>query len=381
MKIISIRHVAIIFLLFIINSCKQNTTLKEEVVTGNINLNDRLLNIFSKTKLLCFGRYALEVPAETKLIIGNQNLEVIKIKSQDLHLKITADVKEIFIKDKTAEITYNNEGPIENSWQLRYYDSIHAKEMKFLFFQTYITKGDFTFIAGDAVDVDIGEREEEIAKRQLLLAKNIRLRDTEEVPSDPGICVEHGFLAENLYIEQEIDNVGIYFPSIPDIIFSVSSNKDAYGDYPPEEFEKRLRGELSLLNRIQGAKDIQGESYPKRNLLREGKRTVQHWKGEESLIRRPDGVHDFEWALVGKPKNIANPSVLEAKLYSKVAHNRVGAAETASLTDEEAIALWDKLLSSLKFRVKVPGAPPGSYYIDPDTPAQQSKTGGDDKVL
>lgn len=339
-------------------------------MTENIKLNSRLRNMFSKTKLLCFGRYALEVPEEAKLIIGTQTVEVIKIKSQDLHLKITEDLNKIFTKDKTAEITYNNEGPIENSWQLRYYDSIHAKKMKFLFFQTYIIKGDFTFIAGDAVNVDIGEREEEIAGRQLRLANNIRLRDTEEVPSDPGVCIEHGFLAENLYNEQEIDNVGIYFPSIPDITFSVSSNKDAYSDYPAEEFEKRWRGELSLLNRIQGAKDIQGASYPKRNLLREGKRTVQHWKGEESLIRRPDGVHDFEWALVGKPKNIANPSVLEVKLYSKVAHNRVGAADAASLTDDEAIALWDKLLSSLKFRVKVPGAPPGSYYIDPDKPAQ-----------
>ncbi len=115
---------------------------------------------------------------------------------------------------------------------------------------------------------------------------------------------------------------------------------------------------------------MQGNNYPKRTLLREGKRTVQHWQGEESLIRRTDGVHDFEWALVGKPKDIANPSVLEAHMYTKVAHNMVGAAEAASLTDEEAIALWDKLLSSLKFRVKVPGAPPGSYYIDPDQPAQ-----------
>ena len=99
-----------------------------------------------------------------------------------------------------------------------------------------------------------------------------------------------------------------------------------------------MRKELSLLNRIQGAKDIQGSSYPKRTLLREGKRTVQHWKGEESLIRRADGVHDFEWALVGKPKDITNPSVLEVKMYTKVAHNMGGAAEAASLTDDEAIA-------------------------------------------
>ena len=344
--------------------------IEEEIMSEKTKLNGRLEKMFLKTKLLCFGRYALEVPVESKLIIGSNTIDVEKITTHNLHFKIEKDIEEILKKNKSAEITYNLEGPIKNSWQLRYYNSIHAKEMKFLFFKTYITKGDFTFIAGDAVDVDIGEREEEIARRQLLLAKNIRLRDTEEIPSDPGVCFEHGFLAENLYKEQEIDNVGIHFPSIPDITFSVSSNKDAYGDYSSEEFEKRLRGELSLLNRIQSAKDIQGATYPKRNLLREGKRDVQHWKGEESLILRPDGVHDFEWALVGKPKDIANPSVLEVKMYTKVAHNMVGAAEAASLTDEEAIALWDKLLSGLKFRVKVPGAPPGSYYIDPDKPAQ-----------
>ena len=370
MKIITLKSIGIILLFFTANSCTKNTTITEEAVTEDIKLNNRILNIFSKTKLLCFGRYALEVPAESKLIIGSHTIDVEKLIFDNLHVKIKKDIEEIFFKNKTAEITYNKEGPIANSWQLRYYTSIHGKEMKFLFFKTYITKGDFTFIAGDTASLMQGEKEEEIADRQLRVAKNIRLRDTDEVPSDPGVCIEHGFLAENLYNEQEMDNVGIYFPSIPDISFSVSSNKDAYGDCPAEEFEKRWRGELSLLNRIQGAKDIQGASYPKRNLLREGKRTVQHWKGEESLIRRPDGVHDFEWALVGKPKNIANPSVLEAKLYSKVAHNRVGAAEAASLTDDEAIALWDKLLSSLKFRVKVPGAPPGSYYIDPDKPAQ-----------
>ncbi|OYO27799.1 hypothetical protein CD932_21980 [Janthinobacterium sp. PC23-8] len=131
-----------------------------------------------------------------------------------------------------------------------------------------------------------------------------------------------------------------------------------------------MHNELSLLGRIDIAKRRQGKNYPSRTLLREGKRQVQHWQGEESLIRRTDGAHDFEWTLVGKPRDVAYPSVLVAHMYTKVAHNTVGAAKAASLTDDEAIALWDKLLSSLKFRVKVPGAPPGSYYIDPDKPAQ-----------
>ncbi len=95
---------------------------------------------------------------------------------------------------------------------------------------------------------------------------------------------------------------------------------------------------------------------------------MQHWHGEESLIRRKDGTHDFEWAFVGTPRDVANPSEYSTHLYSKVAHDTVGAAAQASLTDDEAVALWDKLLSGLKFRVQVPGAPEGSYYTSPSTP-------------
>lgn len=95
---------------------------------------------------------------------------------------------------------------------------------------------------------------------------------------------------------------------------------------------------------------------------------MQHWHGEESLIKRADGVHDFEWALVGTPRDVANPSEFGVTMFTKVEHNTVGAAKSASLSDDEAVALWDKLLSGLKFRVKVPGAPAGSYHIEQNKP-------------
>ncbi len=59
-------------------------------------------------------------------------------------------------------------------------------------------------------------------------------------------------------------------------------------------------------------------------------------------------------------------------MFTKVKHNLVGAANKASVTDDEAVALWDKLLSGLKFRVKVPGAPEGSYYLPKDKPEATS---------
>lgn len=359
----------VILILILLQACTPKYKYKENAVPEAIKPSKRLDILFLKTKIVCFGRYALEVPQETEFISGSVSLpsdiEIIKGGVAARDERIAEDVEKIKLND-TSEIPYDKEGPIKDSWQIRYFNSSSAKEGGLFFFDTYVNKGDLTFIIGGSLNE--GGTEEKAANIQMVRAKSLRLRDNDEVPTESGNCIPHGFMSDNQYDEQEIVNAGLYFPSFPDVTFSMTSNKDAYGDYAPEEFEKRLRGELSLLARINQAKEQQGNNYPSRTLLREGKRDVQHWHGEESLIRRTDGVHDFEWSLVGKPRDVANPSVLEVVMFTKVEHNTVGAADAASLSDDEAVALWDKLLSGLKFRVKVPGAPPGSYYIDPDNP-------------
>lgn len=363
--------ITVIAMVFLSTYAKKNSA-KETIMPGDFKLSKRLDALFLKTKIVCFGRYALEVPQEAQLISGGtiilSEIKTISGGITEKNQRIAEEIKKIQENDPTSEITYNGKGPIENSWQLQYYDGKFSKEDGFLIFKTYITKGSHIFILDGSTRE--GETIADSIENQMIRANKLRLRDENEVPKEPGYCVKHGFMSDDKYDSQEMADAGLYFPSLPDVTFSITANKDAYGDYPPAEYDAKVRGKLSLLSRIQQAKDQQGRNYPSRTLLREGKRDVQHWHGEESLIRRTDGVHDFEWTLVGTPRDIAYPAVLEASMYTKVAHNMVGAAAAASLTDEEAIALWDKLLSGLKFRVKVPGAPPGSYYIDPDKPAQ-----------
>lgn len=334
-----------------------------------VKLSPHLQLLFAKTKLLCFGRYAIEVPDEAQLILGPigvpSDVKNIEGGLDGSKQWVATDIVKIKEENEAAEIIYNGKGPIEASWQIRYFEDDFMRKNGSIFFNTYVNKGNLTFLLVDSVGSKVdGKNDNESAAigRQATNASNLRLRAPDEVPEEPGFCIKHAFMADKLYAEQETASAGLFFPSFPDITFSIRSNKDAYGDYSPANFEKE-RPELSLLNRIEQAKKDQGLHYPNRTVLREGKRNVQHWQGEESLIKRPDGVHDFEWAFVGSPRDVANPSEFGVTMFTKVEHNTVGAAKSASVSDDEAVALWDKLLSGLKFRVKVPGAPEGSYHI------------------
>jgi hypothetical protein len=363
-------HVAV-FALCLLQACSPSYGYKEKAVPETVKLSERLETLFAKTKLVCFGRYALEVPQEAKLIWGtasmSDSIEFIKGGMEASRQRVAADIAAIKKGSTTAEITHNQAGPVDASWQIRFYESDLDKKYNLYMFDTYVNKGDLTFILGGAIEN--GETEQTASVRQAVLAKSLRLRTPDDVPNEPGYCIEHAFITDKLYADQETVSVGIYLPSLPDVTFSISSNKNAYGDFSPVEFEAEHRAKLSLLTRIEEAKKDQGAFYPSRTVLREGKRDVQHWHGEESLIKRKDGTHDFEWALVGTPRDVANPSEYGAAMFSKVADNVVGAAAAASVTDQEAVALWDRLLSGLKFRVKVPNAPEGSYYVHPYLPA------------
>jgi hypothetical protein len=370
LKRVAILAVSLIALVSLVGNSR-SYSYKETAVPAPVKLSPRLQALFGKTKILCFGRYSIEVPQEAQLVWGGvsfpSKVKIISGGIETAKRRADENFRKLKWEDDTAEITYNGPGPVADSWQVRYFEDKYAKEDNSLFFNTYISKGNLTFVLGDAIET--GETESIVVARQLAQTKSLRLRAAEEVPTEPGFCIEHGFMADDRYGDQEMVSAGIYLPSLPDVTFSISSNKDAYADYKKARFEEMKRDELPLLARIKKAQKIQGASYPKRDVLREGKRDVQHWKGEESLILRPDGTHDFEWGFVGTPKDVANPSEFHAAMFTKVEDNMVGAAKKASVNDDEAVALWDKLLSGLRFRVRVPGAPEGSYFLPKGRPS------------
>lgn len=336
---------------------------KENAMSASVEMSDRLKRLFANTKLVCFGRYALEVPMEAQLIYGRVgDVDVVESHAYNIKEIAASALTNAENENDEIEIEFNGPVPACDSWQIRYYPSQSKKEQGALMFETFVRKGEYVFSQRDMVLSEETDSKK-AAERQREFVDRLRSRSEDEIPREPGYCIPHAFLGESKYSDQEMDSAGLFIPSLPDVSFSVSSNKDAYADYDKEEYEKVWRPKLSLIGRINQAKKDQPFSYPSHTLLRQGKRGVHHWHGEESLIKRKDGTHDFEWALVGTPRNVAIPSEFGATMYTKVEHNKIGAARKSSLSDDEAIALFDKLLTGLKFRVQVPGAPEGSYYL------------------
>jgi len=87
--------------------------------------------------------------------------------------------------------------------------------------------------------------------------------------------------------------------------------------------------------------------------LRIGGHTVNTWDGEEVLLRHngKEGAiaHEFLWEFVGKTGDRAKPASVDIQLDTAVADDTKFATR-GSLSDDEAVALWDKLLSGLRFR-------------------------------
>lgn len=313
-------------------------------------MNPRMEKLFEHTKLLCFGRYVLTVPVNSRLAFG-RDFPTLPNQAKNIEKVMQAERAKILAVNDTAEVTYFGKGPAPNTWLIRSYMDDTARKLELEGFRIYHVVGPHIFVNGRGTDN--GATERSILRDTVETAKNLRLREPDEVPKDPGLCHEYGFTHDASY-SSALSQVGLHMAALPDVVFSVESNQAA---------STQGSNGYGLLKLIADRKREAGSSYPKLTTLREGKKKVHDWAGEESLVRYADGTQEFEWMFIGESGNVARPALLNVTMHTKVASDRVGAAASSSLNDEDAIALWDKLLEGLKFRVAVPGAPADAVAI------------------
>ena len=194
----------------------------------------RIDKLFEKTKPVCFGRFVLDVPVDAVVVGGPQafgpNIESLPNDVKSLASRAKAKRDAIQAKSQTvdrSEVISLVEGPTVGSWTLRYWADDTAKDVGIQSISGFLSAGRHGFTYFTETAPRSGRTLEAEVKQLGYVATHLRARDPKEIPTEPGVCLDVGFIADDSGRFQEIFGIGLRLPELPDVSFSLSSNKDA----------------------------------------------------------------------------------------------------------------------------------------------------------
>jgi hypothetical protein len=196
------------------------------------------------------------------------------------------------------------------------------------------------------------EKDETIAEIKSI-ARRLRRLPENEIPTEPGNCIEYAFLPDDPAADRahlgELIRIGFRLKEFPDTHLSifVGPSNPHYDEsdslkWQLERLEKRLKAEDPNHPRL------------KTRYLRRGDRQIHDWVGGfEGLSHTPDQpeahpIHDFGMDFRGVPSDPYKPYA-DIRMQTGVFDNVAGATK-ATLTDEEAVAVWDRITSTIRVR-------------------------------
>jgi len=338
-----------------LNACDRNP--KEWKTPNMTPPTPRLQAMFEKTKTVCFGRFMVDVPASATVAWG----EVAVPLGVNVYPNGTAEVKTLaqkFIDELMSDKAINqNDVPLLISVH-----DVDQPEGKIV-----VGYEDFQAINGlkingyfrlnnDGVVIDsrpLRPRKDQVIADITSIARRLQQRAENEIPAEPGNCIEYAFLPDNPAPGEEppveLIRIGFRLKEFPDTHLSVFVGPSN----PHYEESHSLEWRLTQLEKNQKAQDPNNPLIKTKD-LRRGERQIHGWlNGFEALSRTPEqaeihSIHDFAMDFRGVPSDPLQPYV-EIQMQTGVADNVAGATK-ASLTDEEAIAVWDKITSTIRVR-------------------------------
>ncbi|WP_175016766.1 T6SS immunity protein Tli4 family protein [Massilia sp. YMA4] len=317
----------------------------------------RLQTEFASTKTVCFGRFAVDVPLSAEVVWGDSSVdlginiypqaasqvmeEAEKFKNALLNTKaINHDNVPLFLAEENM-----SEPPGKVLIGYEGFDAVRGLEIN----------GYFT-LGNDGLIIDsrpLSENRERAMAKVRSIARRLRLRSELEVPAEPGNCLENAFLADEPAVGDRLPiehiRIGFRLKEFPDTHISVFIG-------PPDSHRSEkntLEWQLGRLERDQTAED---PNHPllKTVYFRRGPRQIHDWlNGYEALSRSPEqadmrSIHDFVMDFKGVVGDSYKPYA-DIRMQTGVADNLAGAVKP-SLTDEEAVAVWDAITSTIRVR-------------------------------
>jgi len=320
-------------------------------------LTPRLQPLFEKTRTICFGRFMVDVPELASVAWGSTIIPLTVSIYPDGVDEVNALAKKFIDELKSKKAIY-----LENVPLLISVDEVLEPKGKvvtgyegFEAIGTLKINGYFR-LSNDGVVINarpLMEHKERATALINSIAYRLRQRAESEIPTEPGNCIENGFLPDSPNDEKnhpgELINIGFRLKEFPDAHFSIQTHPS--NPYNPESTS--LKTQWKRIKEDPATPEEQA-LLASIKYFRESPRQIHEWKtGYEVLVRNPDeeGVHsyhDFEARFTGVPHDPFKPYI-DIQFQTGVADNAAGVVKP-SLTDEEAIAIWDKITSTIRVR-------------------------------
>jgi len=328
--------------------CRRAAT---ENIGGDVtNLPQKLHNAFGKTKIVCFGRFVMTVPTETIVIYGPAEVD-----SSITYIKGGAEASDDYAGSRIREIELERRyldkddleklplfGKVMKGERKGQKIVVGSKDQIGYAILSLVPIGNNLFIQ----EVNGGLPDRNFIGRMNKVANVLRFRGEDEIPSESGMCIDGGFVPG--LFEYERATIGIRFKEFPDVQVSIDVHKNL-------EFLNLESDPRNLHKQAEKAAKAAGLSavFSRGKILREQSRKIGHWSGQEMAFRTPAykraaSVHEFRFHSSGSPNDPLHPE-LDIRLDSGITGNAKGTTEP-SITDEEALALWDMLTATVRLR-------------------------------
>ncbi len=331
-------------------------------------LSPRLQPLFEKTKTVCFGRFLIDVPATATVVYGpiDASTRIERLPDEGGKLSEYVAKRETELK---SEIRYPRTKGL-NRYEKTLDGAIPGQKIlvgfkdfdgDFYKVESYIQLGNDLYIQETQAPVEPYKLTDQEAGRPLISslddaiaelntsARRLRARADNEIPDAPGICLDGAFIDDSAgTLRFENIPLGVRLKEFPDVHFSIRASRNQGNLIESSALEPRIKQAEADANRMG-----MGHWYRQIKVFRRGERQIEGWTGYEALVHLPEqedvsAHHDFKFMDLGHPTDPLKPQ-LDVQMQTGVADNTIGNSR-ASITDEEAVALWDKLTSTIRVR-------------------------------
>jgi hypothetical protein len=265
-----------------------------------------------------------EIRAKPDRLGGNRNMEVVKDVRTGSGL-----VGRMFVHSRN--VTEGMEGYSRETLRHFHYEGVALE----------------AHVHGNGLSIDVTAKDYDPDRIENLprLVAQLVPNPANRIPTEPGFCLDHAYVREPLRADQaERITMAVRLPDNPDI----GINFDTIAGTKPDPRTLLERNAESRARRPAALNLLVTE-------LRAAPRTIGGFAGDE-LVRQvieASGVfvYGFEWELNGTEDNVLVPDIRLAMVTGR----GDGEPVRSSLAAPAAMALWDRISSSMRVR---PATPP-----------------------